>query len=189
MKRIILYLLLVVPLLVGCKDDAFEAWYGDFETETVALVIQDDLLLVLSIPDSLVQGYMMYTQKEYEQAVEELLGVSSAGVFGSNAKNLQTLRDLTFTLASETLGIDRTMVTDEQRLQTLKMHANVLRKTGFTDTLESLTGLSGGLELLEAVKYCHAYDIGQFVAIETSNDWEALKDYLSQWLKGALLLT
>ena len=189
MKKLVFCLLLVLPLLIGCKADGIEAWYGFFDTETMVLIHSGDSLLVLELPDSLVQGYMMHVQMDRMQALSEMLQLPSGSSFGTNETNLATLRELTTTLVCETLGVDRTTVTAEQRLQVLKKHASVLRKTGFVDTLEKLTGFSGGLELLEDVKYCHAYDVGQFITMETSNDWEALTAYLRQWLAGALLFT
>ena len=63
-----------------------------------------------------------------------------------------------------------------------------LRKTPFVSTLEMLTGLHDALALLQKMKACHTYDVGQFVTIDNNTDWKFLKGYLGQWLSSALLL-
>ena len=88
------------------------------------------------------------------------------------------VRSLITTVASESLGIARSEVTGELALAVLQSKAGDLRKTPFVSTLQMLTGFPNGLALLQKMKACHTYDVGQFVLI----------DNLGQWLRFALLL-
>ncbi|WP_320127931.1 hypothetical protein [uncultured Sphaerochaeta sp.] len=162
--------------------------YGMFGSEAIVLLEKGSSLIVLSIPPDLVDGYAQYVGLDRQSAVQTLVGFPSDGMFGTNRENLARLRELTEILAVETLGVSKGMVTDQIRLDALVGSARVLRKTALPDTLQRLSGLDSILDRILDVKYCHAYDLGQFITIDAKTDWEALGLYIRQWLAEALLL-
>ncbi len=189
MKRILgMGLVLLLVLCSGCTSDKREAYYGFFGSESVVLVVQGTHMVVLSMGGPLVQGYALSEGLEPRDALPRLLGIPAKAYFGSDERSLAEVRSLLTTLASESLGIARSEVTDELSLSVLVSRAGDLRKTPFVSTLQLLTGLPDGLALLQKMKSCHTYDVGQFVSIDIDTDWKLLKEYLGRWLTGALLL-
>lgn len=187
-KTIVAVILLFLMLMLGCSSQKREAYYGLFGTESVALIVQGKHLVVMYLPYALVDGYAKAQGLEPRDALPELLGTPAKGYFGTDGPSLDEVRSLVTTLASEALGIARSEVTAERALAVLRQRAGDLRKTPFVSTLEMLTGLPDALALVQKMKTCHAYDVGQFVTIDTDTDWKFLKDYLGQWLSFALLL-
>jgi len=191
MKRTYLLVALVVSFLIltlGCSSQKREAYYGFFGSESVALIVENRHLVVMHLPSSLVRGYAKEYDLEVRQALPDLLGIPAKEYFGTDEASLAEIRSLVTTLAIEALGIERVEVTDELALSVLQTRAGDLRKTPFVSTLEMLTGLPDALALLQKMKACHTYDVGQFVVIDKDTDWKFLKGYLSQWLSSALLL-
>ena len=180
--------LLTFILTVGCSSQKREAYYGFFGSESVALIVEDKHLVVMHIPSLLVEEYAQTQGLENKEALGDLLGIPAKAYFGGDEASLLEVRSLVTTLASESLGMLRSDVTDELALSVLQTRAGDLRKTPFVSTLEMLTGLPDALALLQKMKACHTYDVGQFVMIDKDTDWKFLKDYLGQWLSFALLL-
>jgi hypothetical protein len=182
MKRVflpqILLLLSFLFFLLGCSSQKTEAYYGFFGSSSVVLVIQGDHLVVMHIGPSLVEGYAEAEGLDRKAALEELVGIPAKGYFGTDESSLAEVRSLITTIAAESLGIARSEVTDELALSALHSKAGDLRKTPFVSTLKMLTGFPDGLALLQKMKACHTYDVGQFVGIDTETDWKLLKDYL-----------
>ena len=192
MKKVLIPLVLLSLFLLlfftGCTSQKTEAYYGFFGSESVVLVVKGDHLVVMHISPSLMEGYAEVAGLEPKAALEDLLGIPAKGYFGTDEASLAEVRDLITTLAAESLGIARSDVTDELALSSLQSKAGDLRKTPFVSTLKMLTGFPNGLALLQKMKACHTYDVGQFVLIDIDTDWKLLKDYLGRWLTGALLL-
>ncbi|MDY0289300.1 MAG: hypothetical protein RBR15_10790 [Sphaerochaeta sp.] len=191
MKNKLVLLVLVLLSLVlstGCSSQRREAYYGFFGSESVVLIVENRHLVVMHLPPSLVGGYAKEYDLTEREALPDLLGIPAKAYFGGDEASLLEVRSLVTTLACEALGIPRTEVTDELLLSVLVTRAGDLRKTPFVSTLEMLTGLPDGLAMLQKMKSCHAYDVGQFVSIDTDTDWKLLKEYLGRWLTGALLL-
>lgn len=184
----LIVILLSLLLTSGCTLHKREAYYGLFGSEGVVLVVQGRRLVVMHIPSSVVEGYAEAQDLEVGDALPDLLGIPAKRYFGTDEASLGEVRSLVTTLASEALGIGRKDVTDEISLSVLETRAGDLRKTPFVSTLEMLTGLPDALALLQKMKTCHTYDVGQFVTIDKDTDWKFLKDYLGQWLSSALLL-
>ena len=187
-KTLVPLVLLSLVLTTGCTSQNREAYYGFFGPESVVLVVENKHLVVMHIPSSLVEGYAKAQGLEGKEALPDLLGIPAKAYFGGDESSLAEVRSLVTTLASEALGIGRLEVTDEKALSVLQTRAGDLRKTPFVSTLEMLTGLPDALALLQKMKACHTYDVGQFVTIDKDTDWKVLKDYLGQWLSSALLL-
>lgn len=180
--------LLALVLTTGCALQKREASYGLFGSEGVVLIVENRHLVVMRLPSELVRGYAQEQGFGVKEALPDLLGIPAKRYFGTDETSLGEVRSLVTTLASEALGIGRMDVTDELALSVLQTRAGDLRKTPFVSTLEMLTGLPDGLALLQKMKTCHTYDVGQFVTIDKDTDWKFLKDYLGQWLSSALLL-
>jgi len=180
--------LLFLLLTIGCTSQKREAYYGFFGSESIVLIVENRHLVVMHLTSSLVEGYAEKYDLEVREALPDLLGIPSKVYFGTDEESLVEVRSLVTTLVSESLGIGRGEVTDELALSVLQTRAGDLRKTPFVSTLEMLTGLPDALALLQKMKACHTYDVGQFVTIDKDTDWKFLKDYLSQWLSSALLL-
>ena len=189
-RKCILVALILLSLLLttGCTSQKREAYYGFFGSESVVLIVENRHLVVMNFPTSLVEGYAKAQELEVREALPDLLGIPVKVYFGTDEASLIEVRSLVTTLSSEALGIGRVDVTDELSLTVLQTRAGDLRKTPFVSTLEMLTGLPDALALLQKMKACHTYDVGQFVTIDKDTDWKFLKDYLSQWLSSALLL-
>ncbi|MDT4762370.1 hypothetical protein [Sphaerochaeta sp. PS] len=188
MRPLLLPLLLTLVLGIGCNGETKEAYYGFFGPEAVVLVTEGKHLVVMNLPSALVEGYAGISGLDRREAVVDLVGVPAKAYFGTDESSLAEVRSLVWTLASEGGQIPRSDMTDDQGLNFLQKSAGRLRKTPFVSTLEKLTALPDGLSLLEGMKVCHAYDVGQFVTIDTNTDWKWLKEYLGRWLAGALLL-
>ena len=189
-KRCLLITLVLFSLIAfsGCSLQNREAYYGFFASESIAVVVENRHLVVMRLPSELVRAYASSQGLEVQQALPELLDIPAKAYFGGDEASLGEVRSLVTTLAAEALGISRSEVTDELALSVLQTRAGDLRKTPFVSTLEMLTGLPDALALLQKMKACHTYDVGQFVTIDKDTDWKFLKDYLSQWLSSALLL-
>jgi hypothetical protein len=187
-KALLALALLTLTLITGCSSQKREAYYGSFGSESVVLVVEDRHLVVMHMDSSLVEGYAKAQKLEVKAALPDLLGISAKAYFGTDEASLREVRSLVTTIASETLGIPRSDMTDELSLSVLQRRAGDLRKTPFVSTLEMLTGLPDALALLQEMKVCHTYDVAQFVTIDKDTDWKFLKDYLSRWLSFALLL-
>lgn len=189
MKRVLAALLVLVFLLTaGCASQKREAYYGFFGSESIALVIEGKHLVVISMNASLLEGYAKAKNLKSKEVPADLLGIPAKAYFGTDEASLAEVRSLITTVASESLGIARSEVTGELALAVLQSKAGDLRKTPFVSTLQMLTGLPDGLTLLQKMKACHTYDVGQFVTIDSDTDWKLLKGYLGRWLDGALLL-
>jgi len=186
-KALLASVLLTLILTTACSSQKREAYYGFFGSESVVLVVEGRHLVVMHMDSSLVEGYAKAQELGVRQALPDLLGISAKAYFGTDEASLSEVRSLVTTLASEALGIPRAEVTDELSLSVLQTRAGDLRKTPFVSTLKMLTGLPDALALLQKMKTCHTYDVGQFVMIDKDTDWKFLKDYLSQWLGFALL--
>ncbi len=187
-KSLLALVVLTFMLAVGCSSQKREAYYGFFGSESMALVVENRHLVVMHMDSSLIEEYAKAQELEVRVAFPDLLGIPAKAYFGTDEASLAEVRSLVTTLASEALGIPRTAVTDEVSLAVLQTRAGDLRKTPFVSTLEMLTGLPDFLALLQKMKACHTYDVGQFVMIDKDTDWKFLKEYLSQWLSFALLL-
>ncbi|AEV30731.1 hypothetical protein SpiGrapes_2981 [Sphaerochaeta pleomorpha str. Grapes] len=175
-------------LLVGCRQEGIQAEYGLFGSEAIVLLKQGETLSVLSLPADIVDGYALHTKLGKQLAVQDLLGIPPTGTFGTTSGNLALLRELSRTLASERLGVGEDQITDQMRLDAMFASAEDLRKTELDNTLQRLSGLDSVLDRFSDVKYCHYYDVGRFITIDTTTDWEALSLYIRQWLAEAMLL-
>lgn len=175
-------------LMVGCRQEGIQAEYGLFGSEAIILLKEGETLTVLSLPAAMVEGYALHAELGKQMAVQDLVGIPSTGTFGTTSANLALLRELSGTLASERLGIVGEQITDQMRLDAMFDSAEDLRKTALGNTLQRLSGLDSVLDRFLDVKYCHFYDVGRFVTIDTTTDWEALRLYFRQWLAEALLL-
>lgn len=187
-KSLVVLALFILILSAGCSSQKREAYYGFFGSESIAVIVENKHLVVMHMPSSLVDGYAQEQGLEVREALPDLLGIPAKLYFGGDEASLSEARSLITTLASETLGIGRSEVTDEMALDVLQKRAGDLRKTPFVSTLETLTGLPDALALVQKMKACHTFDVGQFVTIDKDTDWKFMKDYLSQWLSHALLL-
>jgi hypothetical protein len=182
------FVVALFSLLVGCNRESLRADYGLFGSEAVILLQERENLIVLTLPSSLVEGYALHTKMEKQQAIQDLVGIPPTATFGTSSGNLALLRELSGTLASEKLGVPSSKVTDQLRLDAMVASAQDLRKTALSDTLQRLSGLDAVLDRFLDVKSCHFYDVGRFITIDTTTDWEALRLYIRQWLEEAMLL-
>jgi hypothetical protein len=173
---------------MGCNGNRTSADYGLFDSEAVILLENDESLVVLLFPAALVEGYSLYTGKDKLTSLQDFVNIPPRSTFGTEKQSLARLKALSQTLARETLQVSEGPISDQMRLDAIFANAKDLRKTALEDTLQRLSGLESVLDRFLDVEYCHVYDLGKFITIDKTTDWEALKIYFRQWLEEALLL-
>lgn len=185
----------LIALLIGClltfsscSSSKRTASFGFFGDQIIALITENSHAVILHLDVAMVEGYAQEYVIDVKDALPRLFHVSSSTFFGGSEEGLAEIQALLLTLASESLGKERNMVTAEDTLSVLQKRAGDLRKTSFDSTLAKTTGLSDALALLQKMKSCHTYDMRQFVTIDKETDWKFMQEYLSQWLRFALLL-
>jgi hypothetical protein len=173
---------------MGCNGKRIHADYALFDSEAVVLLENDESLVVLLFPSALVEGYSLYTGTDKLTSLQDFVNIPPRGVFGTDKQSLARLKELSETLARETQVVEAGAISDQMRLDAIFANARDLRKTALNGTLQRLSGLDSVLDRFLDVEYCHVYDLGKFITIDKTTDWEALKNYFRQWLDGALLL-
>lgn len=184
MSKLALMLALFSTLFCSCSPSLVEAEYllSDGELACVSW-IENDHLVVLLLPQAVVDGFATYSHSDPAMAVVQLVGLPSSNVRQASYDSLVSFGKLAVTLSATVRGVPAGDVDAALCLEVLSEGASHLRKTFLADTLASITGQSDPFGMLETVKQATVFDLRTSLALSQNTDWELLRAHLKRYVE------
>ncbi|NCC63218.1 MAG: hypothetical protein EOM15_00995 [Spirochaetia bacterium] len=180
--------LMVLLSLIGCKEPSLFVFCTTYEEgQSIVGFAQDKSLMLLVLPQSLVQTAIKDTGFSAFDAIEDLLDVPLNARFTGNAVLLDQYREIATTLVVNTKGIeDRDKVDGRMRLASLSSGAGYLRKTPLKDTLASVVGFEDPFAFLEEYTQFEVFDLTDVLQTEDFADYKRFRTSFAYYVEELL---
>lgn len=185
MKRSVV-IALAMLLLASCNTSKPQVMYLDYGSTFLVAIQDKESLVVLSFPNSLVEGLKGGQEIGRFEALDRLTLLQPGSKISLPPGMYDQLKEYSTTLVVNQTGAERTAVNDCMRLQAIVGNASGLRKTAFAATLATMTGMADPLGSLEPMKRILVLDMGEVFELNELNDWESMRQFFHVYLEGVL---
>jgi len=184
----VLVVLLALLSLTSCKEPSLMVFCTTYEEgQSIVGFAQDKSLMLLVLPQSLVQSAINETGFSAFDAIEDLLDMPLNARFTGNTALLDQYREIATTLVVNTKGIeDRDKVDGRMRLASLSSGAGYLRKTPLKDTLASVVGFEDPFAFLKEYTQFEVFDLTNVLQTEDFTDYKRFRASFAYYVEELL---
>ncbi len=179
MRRLLLLLVLLLSLLLVSCSSGKRGYYLEGEKESVAYLVDGNTVVMVHVPLWVTESYSEYTGLEGKECFESL--------FSLKAKSYASISKENFEKRSRLLEILRKETGSQDAIHAYAFFRKDLRKTGFIDTMNSLSSSFGDGRLAKEIKSgTHVYEYDLDEVLSKTAPWDRQKAFMDLWIEAIL---
>jgi len=177
-RRLLILLVLVPLLFISCSSDR-RAYYLESESESVAYLVKGNTVVMVHVPSWVSSSYSEYSGLEGQRCFESL--------FSQKARSYASISNENYERRSQLLEILRKETGSKDSIHAYAFFRKDLRKTGFIDTMNSLSSsFEDGRLAKEIRRNTRVYEYDLDRVLSKTAPWDRQKAFLDLWIETIL---